>query len=191
MPTKEGQAAFCANVMHSYQLPGLSGPGHFLRSPPVPSLVSGWLAPGREVKVQGVSLPHGMVYLGWPRGGAPSPNDYSYLDPRLPVADRSEPDEPAPLVEYARMTPTHRRTYLDWLASGRRSRDVQPMLVLRFLHGLQRRVVEDTTHGPQTADERALLLAELEGLLDAYAECFPFLRARLLALLHLLLVQAF
>jgi len=96
----------------------------------------------------------------------------SLINPNLPVAPspgRSVVPGGGPALAYHLLSPAARRTFLDWLARGRRT-DVAPGLVLLFCYGLERRVLVDGDDHPQVHRELPVLAAEVDRLRVRYAD---------------------
>lgn len=127
-----------------------------------------WVAPGEVVAVGGIQIAGGLIYVG---GQLPSPggwrNDQALIDPSLQVArTAARPGDDNRLQyqpDYAAITPTGRRAYLDWLAGGRADPDAMPGLVLLFFYGLERRLFHDGH-----VEEAPILIREVERLLSLY-----------------------
>lgn len=139
-----------------------------------------WVAPGREVSVQGYTLPGGMTYVG--SGLAAGSSGWSLepalIDPELPV-DRRRPDRGGELLDryaptYAELAPASRAAYLEWLAAGRATPDTPIGYVFLFFYGLERRFLEDRKGSAAARREAPELVAEVERLLELYADNHSF-----------------
>jgi hypothetical protein len=126
-----------------------------------------WLASGERISIAGFTIPGGLIYVGSARE-APhwADDEKSVIDPTLPVA-RARPDRAGTTMTYwpayARITPEARLAYLEWLAGGRTDPAISIGHVFLFFYGLERRLMLD-----RTAEERAVIVAEVERLRSLY-----------------------
>ena len=120
-----------------------------------------WLEPGQPVALEGIRIDDGMFYTS--TGQLPWPGEPSAIDTSLKVGRRAAD----PLLDlgyyasYDRISPEQRRTYLEWLASGRTDSD--PALrtlgyVFLFFYGLERRIIVEGDHDVALMDEIIRLL---------------------------------
>ncbi len=132
------------------------------------------MPPGVEVVVSGFRLPDGMLYVGSDLvtldGAGMEP---ALVDPALPVSGRRGDPRgvrvrrwPAP--SYAELSPSSRRSYLGWLATGRRD-PIALSYLLPFFCGLERRLLSTELDPARGRDEAALLIAEVERLREVYS----------------------
>ena len=130
---------------------------------------TGWIEAGDSVTVAGRKI-GGMIYCGqspfseshhW--GGCPFINpDLSVEEVGSDVSGETMPYWPS----YSHIGPQARATYLDWLATGRSDKRYGPGYVFIYFYGLERRFFVDAP----TDEERHLLVAETERLLQVYGE---------------------
>ena len=130
---------------------------------------TGWIEAGDSVTVAGRKI-GGMIYCGqspfseshhW--GGCPFINpDLSVEEISSDVSGETMPYWPS----YSHIGPQARATYLDWLATGRSDERYGPGYVFIYFYGLERRFFVDAP----TDEERHLLVAETERLLQVYGE---------------------
>jgi hypothetical protein len=124
-----------------------------------------WIPPGGSFVVDRHRIDRGFIHVGTGTRSL----DYrivepALIDPELPVDwNRPNPDTGISCCPgYAELSPRARAGYLNWLADGRRNPDIDDGLLLLFLAGLERRLIEvgiDTGHC--AVDE---ILAELRRL---------------------------
>lgn len=132
-----------------------------------------WLGPGEPTMVAGLTLPGGCLYVGKRLacvnrsiGVEPAlinPTLRVHLD-RVDSAGNSMPYWP----RYSEIGPECRGAYLRWLAGGRRDPTIGVGYVFLFLYGLERRVLHDADVQGLQAEEWAVILGEVEGLLKLY-----------------------
>ena len=128
-----------------------------------------WVPSDRSSRVGGIDI-GGMVYVstgadhfpeGEPKG--------SVIDASLQVAANA-PSDTARFYSYdptyETLTPSERRVYLRWLASGRSDPNIETPCVRLYFLGLERRALLDD---PDPA-ERAELFAEVERLRNIYGD---------------------
>ncbi|MCU0569264.1 MAG: TerB N-terminal domain-containing protein, partial [Oculatellaceae cyanobacterium Prado106] len=110
-----------------------------------------WLPPDQTQTVAGHEIP-GMVYVGDHLFSLRSYNQVepSLIRPNLKVANFKPPrpsqDQTSyacPFLSYSEFTALERGAYLHWLASGRRTPEVDWNFVWLFFYGLERRVFYD------------------------------------------------
>ncbi|WP_408904089.1 TerB N-terminal domain-containing protein [Pseudoroseomonas cervicalis] len=108
-----------------------------------------------------------MIYVG---ENLPNPNgwgtDRCLINPTLSVAPTAAAEDTSNSnywPEYAGLSPSRRRAYIDWLAGGRSDPKVEIGLVFLFFYGLERRLFFDREFA-----DADLLAAEVERLLDTY-----------------------
>lgn len=123
-----------------------------------------WYPPGQPLALDGLTIPDGMVYVS--TGELPWPGEPSALDLTQPISEIAE-DPGVGLGYYPSflgITPAQRRTYLEWLASGRSDADPAKRelgYVFLFIYGLERRLLLD-------GDLQPTLIAEVLRLLQVY-----------------------
>ena len=133
------------------------------RSSKAPSL--SWIEPGKPIKIQGLSIPGGMIYQVAKTQGYPA--EPSAICPTLSVGSVAADAylDIGYYPSYEQISPMQRRTYLAWLAEGRT--DVDPGnralgYVFLFFYGLERRIILEKDTDPR-------LLEEIVRLLSVYA----------------------
>lgn len=134
-----------------------------------------WVPPGEEVSINGYDISGGMVYVGKGLSSVDGfhGTDACLIDPTLDV-DASESDPEGTRMSYwpsySSIDSGCRATYLQWLENGRRDPDIDIGYVFLFFYGLERRVLFDAQHSSQARSEIPRILAEVEELLEVYAE---------------------
>lgn len=132
-----------------------------------------WVPPGRDVKVAGLLIPGGMLYVGRGLGSIAGLRSVepALIDPSLRV-DRSRPDQTGVSMSYwpsySEISPQCRAAYLEWLAGGRRDPSAYVGYVFLFFYGLERRALADAPRAELTRQELPAILAEVEDLLTVY-----------------------
>jgi len=124
-----------------------------------------WVAAGEPVKVGAFQIDSGMFYLG---GVLPGQHHGQcgncVVDPTAKVA-ASGYDRAGDSLNYwpsfQAISPTARRTYLDWLAGGREDPAIGIGYVFLFFYGLERRLFVDNvrSEAPEIVGEITRLLA--------------------------------
>lgn len=128
-----------------------------------------WFGGFHPVEIGGVSIASPMIYVG-PTTSWDTPRDR--VDPSLRVGMTAEDQLGLSLnywPSYHALSSGGRRTYLDWLASGRRTR-VGIGYVFIFFYGLERRLFVDGATGEVDA-----IVDEIERLLVEYADNNSFI----------------
>lgn len=128
-----------------------------------------WVPAGGKFQIAGMTIEGGLVYVVTGRMNRSS-MDPSYIDPSVPVATegnfriRSMEYWPS----YTQVTPTARRSYLEWLAGGRCHPEADIGFVFLFFYGLERRALGDGLKDPEVRAEWPVIVRELERLIDIY-----------------------
>jgi len=138
----------------------------------------GWVPPGVPIKVAGLTLPGGMLFVGQRlsagNGGDIEP---ALINPKLPV-DLKRPDWAGTSVgywpSYSDMNARARAAYLTWLAGERRDPEAPISWPFLFFYGLERRVIVDATEPGAARDEVPLIRAEVTRLLGLYGDNHSF-----------------
>lgn len=130
-----------------------------------------WVPLGQVANVAGVQLPGG-VYVGRALPGFRHGPDPALINPQLKV-DRNRPDTQGQTMgywpSYSEISPQARGAYLSWLAAGRPGGAYIGYVFLWF-YGVERRVLVDAAHSTAAAQEVPELIAEVERLLELYAD---------------------
>lgn len=137
-----------------------------------------WVPPGQPVTVGGYRIPDGMVYVGQRLTAASGRSlEPALIDPFLPVDARSSQTVllPGGLLTYQHVSPQTRAAYLQWLADGRSAPDADPVCLLLFFYGIERRLLADSQVSRVSDAEWLKLIAEVERLIDIYRQSSWFL----------------
>lgn len=120
------------------------------------------------VEVAGIEFQGELLYYG--KGDRRS-NHRALVDPTLSVA--SDADSLGTSLgywpNYSELTPSARRAYLEWLASGRCAPNAPIGYVFVYFYGLERRLIAE-----KSEQDAAAILAEARRLLDLYGDNHSF-----------------
>lgn len=122
-----------------------------------------WITGPEIVNVAGQSFTVELMYFGKAKDRYAWPSHNSLIDPTLPVADEGTWDDVGYWPNYSQLNQWQRRTYLDWLASGRSDPAIPIGYVFVYFYGLERRLGLDHAQA-----EAAPILAELRRLYSIY-----------------------
>lgn len=155
-----------------------------------------WVPPGQEVMIGVHRISDGMIYVGnglkAAQGEGPEP---ALIDPFLPCASKPAGQMPWMLFgapTYDRLSPAQRKGYLEWLAGGRCSPEVEDFCLLLFFLGIERRILHDTQTGRISNAEILALIGETERLLRLYSQRTLFaIRAALLLPMARMIIRDF
>lgn len=125
-----------------------------------------WVAANQVTKVGGVNIPGGMVYVGSTSG----PADPSLIDPQKAVAFKGDytVSQMGYWPSYSSISPEERRSYLNWLADGRKASDAEIGYVFLFFYGLERRAVVDARQSIAAKADLPGIAQEVHRLLGIY-----------------------
>ncbi|MGB3643428.1 MAG: TerB N-terminal domain-containing protein [Mesorhizobium sp.] len=130
-----------------------------------------WIPRGQNVRVAGFSIDCGMFYLGGSFSGR-SGAENCLVDPSCSVANSGGDPEGRTLPywpSYQSISPTARRTYLQWLEAGRNDPAIGIGYVFIFFYGLERRLFVDAAK-----DEAVLFIEEVRRLLALHGDNYSF-----------------
>lgn len=138
-----------------------------------------WVPAGESISIAGFNLPGGMLYVGSGLRARYGETEPALINPRLNVT--AEPvDVSLRLTDYwpsySNITPDARRSYLQWLASGRQDPEVNIGYVFLYFYGLERRVLVDARTDPAAKAEVPAIKAEIHRLLGIYGDSNSFRR---------------
>lgn len=124
-----------------------------------------WVQPGESVNVQGIEIASGWFYLSSEMRSGYSPAERCLINPKLPIAKRddSSPEGESYASSYSAFTPSQRRTFLEWMAGGRRNPDIGDDAVRFFVDCLEYRVFRQGVRS-----EIPELVEEVERMLNLY-----------------------
>lgn len=142
---------------------------------------STWKAPGTQVVVGNTVIPGGMLYVGYGPGSQNTGLDFQaasaidiWLDVRHSV-DTPQGEIAGPVTGYPDLTPEQRGRYLLWLQDRQQSKSVPLVFPRLFVHGIERRIVEQIRNSESGPPQiTGLLLKELEGLLATFGDSPEF-----------------
>ena len=128
-----------------------------------------WVPKGKTVKVSGMEISHGMIYVGsklrsQKYGGV----DNCLINPKLKVAAHSgiyDVDTIGYWPSYDGLSPKARRKYLMWLEGGAKDPDANISFAFLYFYGLERRLFLD-----KSFDEAESLLSEMGRLQRIYPD---------------------
>ena len=140
-----------------------------------------WVPGGEKVRVQGLTIPAGMLYVG--KGLGPwfgyLETEPALINPELRI-DTASPNRAGIGMpywpSYDRISAESRSAYLKWLVGGRRDPEVYIGYVFLFFYGIERRVLADAQISKQARSEVEVLVAEVERLLGLYGANASFRR---------------
>ncbi|WP_460198932.1 tellurite resistance TerB family protein [Xanthomonas campestris] len=143
-----------------------------------------WVRPGEIIEIRGVKISGGLFYSGvklaTPRGG----NEPSLVNGVLAVAPTGNYREPIGYQEnYADLSATERRAYINWLASDRSDPECNYRYVMLFLYGIERRVLIDGADEPDSKQGWPAIKAALRQLETAYGKIYSVIRFQINSLL--------
>ncbi|MFA6094304.1 MAG: TerB N-terminal domain-containing protein [Candidatus Paceibacterota bacterium] len=131
-----------------------------------------WIPRGQSLKVSGVTIPDGMIYVGKSLKTPSGVNDPCLIDPSKSVSSRGNYTESQMgyWPSYSDISSTARRSYLNWLADGRRDPEAEIGYVFLFFYGLERRAIIDATNDTEAKTDWPIIAEEIRRLLDIYGE---------------------
>jgi len=147
--------------------------GYGATPPPLPTRVSApansrrkpvleWHPPGSSISVAGISIPAGLVYSCASR--LSYPGEPSAIITSLSVSNVADnpSDDFGYYPNYENLKSGQRRTYLEWLGSGRTDSDPSMRslgYLFLFFYGLERRVILEKDTDPTIVEEILRLLS--------------------------------
>ena len=140
--------------------------------PPPGSAEGRWVPAGQVVRVAGLELPGGMLYVGTHLKAANGSAEPSLISEHLNIARQGDYRERHTNYwpSFSDISASARRAYLNWLAEGRSHPDCDIGLVFLFFYGLERRVIFDTSKDPTIKAEWPTIADELRRLLAIYGQ---------------------
>lgn len=131
-----------------------------------------WVPAGQVVRVAGLDLPGGMLYVGTRLKAANGSTEPSLISEHLNIARQGDYRERHTNYwpSFSDISAPGRRAYLNWLAEGRSHPDCDIGLVFLFFYGLERRVIFDTAKDPAIKTEWPTIAIELRRLLAIYGQ---------------------
>lgn len=140
--------------------------------PPPGSAEGRWVPAGQVVRVAGLDLPNGMLYVGSRLKAANGSAEPSLISEQLNIARQGDYRERHTNYwpSFSDISATGRRAYLNWLAEGRSHPDCDIGLVFLYFYGLERRVIFDTSKDSTIKAEWPGIADELRRLLAIYGQ---------------------
>ena len=150
-----------------------------------------WLAHGDEVEVAGLRIPGGLFYFGTSLPTSSGENDPCLIDPSKPVAAQGDYSERQMgyWPSYAQLSARARRSYLDWLAGGKRDPSADIGFVFLYFYGLERRTLFDALKDPEAKKDWHHIATELRRLLTVYGDKSGSFRGYAGSLLNLIQIS--
>lgn len=140
------------------------------------SSIPDWVPPGEDAEVANLLLRGGMIYVSNSKSRHSA--HPSQIIKGLPVSNQpasAHQWQASYWPRYSDLAPQDRKIYLEWLAGGRCDPKAAIGCVFMFFYGLERRLLNDTLHGPEGEAERSLIVAEIERLKHLYGSNNSFL----------------
>lgn len=125
-----------------------------------------WVPSTESVEIASLPIGGGLIYVGTPSGSDGWHAENCLIDPILPVAAAAGDPEGSELgywCSYRAIRPDQRRSYLTWLADGRRDPNAGIGYVFLYFYGLERRLFFE-----QAKLDGDLVVGEVERLLAIY-----------------------
>ncbi|MDP3280294.1 MAG: TerB N-terminal domain-containing protein [Nitrosomonas sp.] len=155
-------------------IPKPSSSDSSFRIPPAPKEFGTaiWIPHGQSIEIAGVIIPDGMIYVGTSLRTPYGSNDPCLIDPSKSVSSRGNYTEceMGYWPSYSSISATARRSYLNWLADGRRDPNANIGFVFLYFYGLERRAIIDTTNSAETNTDWPIIATEIRQLLDVYGD---------------------
>ncbi|MDP2200821.1 MAG: TerB N-terminal domain-containing protein [Methylicorpusculum sp.] len=131
-----------------------------------------WIPRGQSINVSGVTIPDGMVYVGTSLKTPYSGNDPCLLDPSKTVSSRGDytQSDMGYWPSYSEISASSRRSYLDWLANGKRDPNADIGYVFLFFYGLERRAIVDVANNAEAKNDWPIIADEIRRLLEIYGD---------------------
>lgn len=130
-----------------------------------------WVATPTDLSAGGVPFEGHLVYFGTRPRSQQYERHRSLIDPNLEVSNGRDPQGStfSYWPNYSELRPEARRSYLEWLASGRSDPNTPVGYVFIYFYGLERRLVKDRSEADAPA-----IMDELRRLLAIYGDNHSF-----------------
>lgn len=159
---------------HSARMGDVAGTtrDYAIPKPPAASGQARWVPAGEVVRIAGLDVPGGMLYVGAGLKAANGSVEPSLISEHLNIARHGDYRERNTHYwpSFAEIPATARRAYLNWLAEGRSHPDCDIGLVFLYFYGLERRVILDTSKDASLKSEWPGIASELRRLLGIFGE---------------------
>jgi uncharacterized membrane protein YhaH (DUF805 family) len=131
------------------------------------SIAEHWVATPTTLSAGGVPFEGHLVYFGTRPRSQQYERHRSLIDPNLDVSNGRDPQGStfSYWPNYSELRPEARRSYLEWLSSGRSDPSTPIGYVFIYFYGLERRLVKDRSEADSPA-----IMSELRGLLAVYGD---------------------
>ena len=130
-----------------------------------------WIADAKNLSAGGIPFEGYLVYLGTRPRSQQYERHRSLIDPNLDVSNGRDPQGStfSYWPNYSELKPEARRSYLEWLSSGRSDPSTPIGYVFIYFYGLERRLVKDRSEADAPA-----IMNELRRLLAIYGDNHSF-----------------
>lgn len=131
-----------------------------------------WISAGTPYVVGSLAIPGGMIYVGTSLKAGSGAVDPCLINPSLSIAKRGDytTRDMGYWPSYSDISPTARRSYLEWLADGRKDPEADVGYVFLFFYGLERRAILDARSDAAVQEEFPVIAQELRRLLGIYGD---------------------
>jgi uncharacterized tellurite resistance protein B-like protein len=131
-----------------------------------------WVPAGHAIHFGGLSLPGGMLYVGKSLPSSKGADDPALLNTLKEIAPQGDYTRRQTdyWPSYSNITPAARRSYLRWLAGGRRDPRADVGFVFLFFYGLERRAIIDASQDDAAKADWPLIEREVRELLAVYGD---------------------
>lgn len=135
------------------------------------TVVEHWVASPTNLSAGGVSFDGHLVYFGTRPRSQQYEHHRSLIDPNLDVSNGRDTQGStfSYWPNYSELRPEARRSYLEWLSSGRSDPNTPIGYVFIYFYGLERRLVKDRSEADAPA-----IMGELRRLLTIYGDNHSF-----------------
>lgn len=137
-----------------------------------------WLPCGTPCKLGPLTIPGGMLYVGTTLPASAGVVEPALINPTLAVAKVGDytTRDMGYWPSYSEISSKARRSYLEWLADGRKDPQANVGYVFLFFYGLERRVLLDAPTDAVAQRELPAIKEEILRLLAIYGENYSFKR---------------
>lgn len=153
-----------------------AGKGFSIPLGPKPTSDIRWISKDEEIVVAGIPIPGGLLYVG--KLGIFDRNSFDPCVIDLSKSVGRYGDFRTRQMDYwpsySTISDDARRSYLNWLADGRKHPDADWGFVFLFFYGLERRVIYDAQKDPSVKNEFPIIVDEIKRLLSIYGKSNSF-----------------
>jgi tellurite resistance protein len=135
-----------------------------------------WVPAGQSVTIAGTIIEGGMLYVGTSLPTPLGADDPALINPKLNVSKAGNYTERGfgYWPSYTEISASARRSYLNWLAGGRKDPAAEIGYVFLYFYGLERRAILDAPKNEAAQADWPRISAELKRLLAIYGENHSF-----------------